>query len=404
MSDEDAITVNHIRDVSIASIKIKKPLFIDLKTLFNIRYGVGSAPFVIQLKTHTICYRPCKDIYDNVSILIQERSENAEFDKLQEIEDNIFKRVRKKYPNVLQGKHVASALKIEKRLLRLKNSSSCIACFDAQGNGVSVNVLDSGKNVQVILQIEGLWVLKECYGITYKLLQVKLMDKMLRLDKCAFRIDREDKFVPTVVASVEETTNGTTTNHSIPETYLKMLKFGVPKQAVIQKMRIQGENEDVIQQLVNDAHLVQTIVASVPQTQPQAPQSSVPPPPPGRPPPPPPPGRPPPPPPPPPRPPIPNTSTGLGGGLSGLLRGIKKHAHEFLDDIANGNFRLRKATDKNDNNDFTVQTSSVSSLPTVGGKYAPSLQDILRMRSKLKPLEKVRHTYYTPGGLSDVIQ
>jgi hypothetical protein len=325
-------------------VNIKRPYELDSKTIFKFTLGDDDAPVLIQTRTHHLCYRPSKDIYDNIAMLLKEHKDHNEFKTLFELEQRLIERIYKKCPAYLRDREGVSYVKLDKQLLRLRNHVNNISVYDRTNASIPVTCLDSGHSIQCIIHMEHLWVTKECYGVVYKIVQVRLMD-----DFHALMIARP--LFKQASDSVE-----------IDPRFLKMLKMGVPIMAVIQKMKLEGVSVaqiDEIQKLYGKPSAQADPLSSTP--------SSTPPPPPR-------------PPPPPPRPPPPI--------LPGLPLSVSTPA--FLQDIKQGNFKLRKSE---------AQQPQQPQIAASRKGFAPTLHDILDMRTKLKCLKKVYHSYYVPNAL-----
>jgi hypothetical protein len=133
---------------------------------------------------------------------------------------------------------------------------------------------------------------------------------------------------------------------SIPETdnddaqkYLRMVKMGIPLLAIQQKMAMDGVNVGTMKQLLPTSRL--------------------------------------PPPPPPPRPPPPPPPLMLKSAAAASFK--SKDPSEFLNDIKNGNFKLRQATST------TAATKAIlRSVDT--SRKVPSLNEIVAARKNLRPI------------------
>jgi len=315
-----------LHELGIDAICIKKPIKIDTKHVFKVRH-CDKQPLLLQIDYAILCYKPIVDIYDNVSMLLQLGPSTLE--EATRIEDGIISKISAcKDKALIAEKALVCNLRREKSLLRTRNHKDNIACFDKAGKSIRCSVLDSGHCISVLVLIEHVWVSSECYGVHYKVVQVKT---------------HEELFTPctTIISDCK---------------YTKMVKIGVPLDAVLQKMLI----DQVPEKVRNEFATAKKCGG-------------------GKPPPPPPPLPPPPPPP--------------------MLACSKKNTSgrpEFLNDIERGAFKLKKVQDSGGP---TLKKTDV--LKNVDkSKFAPSLEEILQKRSQLKCLKKVYHSYYVPGALS----
>lgn len=316
-------------------VRIKKPFRIDTKHVFSIKYGKENSSLVVQFDNVHMCYKPTVDIYENISILVQLGQESTSC--MEGLEQHVYNKIQgTKHKALIASRSLVCNLKPDKCLMRSRNHVDNIACYDKKGGSIKHTVLDSGHAICLIILVDSMWASAECYGYNYKVVQIKSM---------------EDQIVPCFEMF-----------HNPLERYERMLRMGVPPAAVMQKMVLESVAEDVRESFAK-AH--------------SKPHAAPPPPPPGRPPPPPPPmGIPPPPP----------APMAVARGGSGRP--------EFLNNIEMGTFKLKKI-DK-ESQELDKRAKILKNVNT--DVFAPpTLDAILNMRSRLKCLDKVYHSYYVRG-------
>lgn len=338
-------------------VKLKRPILLDRTTIIKV-VNDARKPFLVQFDKIHICYQPLLDVYQRINLILRCAHKQAE--SLANIESYIFQKVsNSKWKHMVENKTPATSDKV---LLKLKGHVGRIMVFDNKRDTLDYSHLGMGQNVSCIFQIDYFWITQQCYGFVYILHQI-MVNENVHTNHC-FLFKNE------------------------LERYEKMVKVGVPLPAVIQKMRIENMNTVAIETFQKQYSHMQS--KSIMHQHPQHNGKIYPPPPPPGPPPPPPGPLPPPPPPgpPPPPPPLQLQYTRLPPPAGKPL---------FLIDIETKNFKLKRKED----NDRT-QKPITSARPKNG--FAPTLDEILNMRSRLKCLKKVYHHHYVPASFSSTEQ
>lgn len=316
-------------DASALQLRMKTHVVRDsvyIKLMWN-----DKTPIILSSKVHIIQYKPVYDIYGNISMTLSENNDSDEFHVLKKIEDNICN--HQKIQKHTYSKTYIPSVNFEKRYWKLRSRTTDIYWFDKHNKCIEdmsfLRSLTPPFRVRVIVRLDNVWITKYCYGLSFALHQVQVHDEGFYLSKSMFTITEE----------IFQDDNK----------YKKMLKVGVPLQAVRTKMVLDGLDENTISRMLG-APSHQTPPSGVP------PPPRLPPPPPKMPPPPPP------------------------------LFNIHKNAIAnpidmtgILKDINGGNFKLKKhhTNHNKDSKQFRV-----------------NLTDLLNVRNSLKPLTKVYHSHY----------
>lgn len=314
--------VESLHNIGSHKIRLQKPMTLSDIEYFKVTYD--KKMFLIQTGPHHIAFRSVCDIYDNIIVTIKEFTN--EFKYINMIESRL-QSILCKYDKKFKQRTLLSSLKADNTVFRTKNNKSCISVFDKFGKHTDLSKVHVTMKVRLIVQIEKVWSNTHSYGVHHKLHQIQVMDDIL-----------ENNFM--------------FTDEEIPDIYIKMKKMGIPPPAVIQKMKLDGCSDSLInifsELCYPKAEPIQTNVLQ------------------GRIPPPPPKGLLPPPPPP-------------------VLRSAFNPMERVLNFIKNGNFQLKKAVvvePKNDIRDKILKKINTS-------QYAPSLDDIINARNNLKKPDKL---------------
>jgi hypothetical protein len=320
----------HLRDLDIDHVKIKKP-YIEDRTIFRLFYR--EAPLYLQTSCHLLKFKPSFDVYDYCSITLCDNPRHAYWKILEDMEFRVIERIRKKYNDMYEGKTHIPLINADKRLLRLRNKKNDVKIYDRNGRAIGITSLFPYDKVKVIMRIDHVWVSKFTFGTCAYLIQV------LNIDAISENFDK-----PLLKVEDEDTIDSTMSTEAF-ERFSKMLKVGIPVNAVRQKMMLEGFDE------VEMSRFLSRIPVALPKTIP-APPTGPPPPPPPRPPPPPPPPRPPPP---------PIASNPMAGVLSAIKGGL---------------FKLKKME--------TPKQQKISLKGVDTSQRVPSLEEILSAKGKLK--------------------
>jgi hypothetical protein len=324
----------HLKDLKIENIKIKKP-YVDDKTVFKLFYG--ESPLYLQTGVHLLKFKPSFDVYDYCSVVLCDHKTDEHWKILEDLEVRVIERINKKYHEMCCDKTRIPLINQDKRLLRLRNKKSDIQVYDKRMNPISMSSLYPYDKVKVIMRIDHVWITKFTYGVCAYLIQI------LNLDAISENFDK-----PLLTPSTDEENHHVMSSDAF-ERFSKMLKVGIPANAVRQKMTLEGFDESEISRFLCRVPMDQNRVQQTTL------MKSTPPPPPPRLPPPPPP------------PPAPLSSA---NPMAGVLSAIK-----------GGLFKLKKATTTNasSNGGSKVVLKGVDT-----SRRVPSLTEILAAKNKLK--------------------
>jgi len=331
-------------EVDVNGVRVKKPLESGPAfATFNVSYGKGNQKLLIQSPSFVVMRDPFVERRvpgkDRLTLLVgggdrgRARREDC-LGRLNALEDRVLAKVMPSYPNLFEGKTRSSSCclraeggaSVEARFRHLK---AAVRLFDASGEETALDTLMRTHEVVLLLEVSHVWTGTTHYGVDVRPVQVMRVDASIP-STC-------NLLLPPPPA--ERETTAVVTPPLLPEKYAKMLKMGIPRQAVDHAMVMDGVSKPS------------------------------PPPPPRRPPPPPPSRKPPPPPP-------PSTSAiGKGGGDG---RGDPMSA--VLSQISERQFKLRSAADQNP----TSPPPPVREEKHWTQRLVPTLADILGAKQRLR--------------------
>jgi len=311
--------LSDLSDFTKESIRVFKPYAVDLKYHFDLAYADN--PLLIQSPG---CIVPFKySVYDNKFFSIDLFVKDAGFKQMIEsVEDWIVQRIQRKYASVVHGRFFVRSLQTtsDSFKLRLRNQNvDSVLLFDGNRRVVDLRNMERNDQVKAIFQFERLIVDGDTYFFNLKALQFKksvVIDPFTQVE-CLFKEDEPPARDMTM--------------------YRKMMQLGIPRDAVLHKMKMDG--------------LVASDIESF--AKPKTTSAPLPPPP----------------------PPLP---------FQGSLKGTAIGKPAFLADIQSGNFTLKKSTAKtptvSSNNPLTSRVLKFADT----SKRVPSLQEILDAKNKLR--------------------
>ena len=335
-------------------IKISRPIvFHDRKCTIIKLSWIKTDVVGVQTRTHHLCCSPSQDIFKSTHLLLNIRNGNRkDLEVLKRFEDTLYDTINRQFPQLLTGDK-SQAFSIDRNTFKLKNKTCLIKAFDANGNPTSLDAFKQYDRIRCIIKPDIVWITRVCYGIQYKIIQIMNMDLCHNTNNSLFLHN---------ICTNDDIGGGGALNHESNGNakYAKMLKLGIPNGAIQQKMQLDGFSFDEATRILQ---MLTTPNNHIRSSQPPPPPPLLPPPP----------------------PPILfgktknklNTQTSASGALP------------FLKDIQSGNFALKKTSEKQKNKQDSKQDNK---------GFAPSLQDILSMKQKLKkPLKqniptKPKHT------------
>lgn len=326
-----------------SKIGIRKPL-----TLYNqnetidkhiYRLHIDGEPIVFQTNQHHLQYQAIHDYHNNASIsLFSKEDKIYDFEHLSKKEMDVYKRVKLTDTNKSQ----ISSLNMIRRSLRLRNKREHVKCYDEAGADIDIMTIPQYSVLRVMFSMDNIWVTNTCFGISYTLLKVKIYGQYITPSLLRF--------------SDEEQPSSLTASQK--EMYAKMVRMGIPRDGVRQKMRIEGHDDksiDIFFTIESTKKSIDNMGQGIP--------------------------LPPPIPPPPPFPPPPPPTFKLKNPMSGVLESIKNNAFKLKQVPVNDGNGLRKSNE-------TRQSSEASQR-----QAPPSLHDILSAKGKLKSPNKVYHAH-----------
>jgi len=361
-------------DVHIDHIKIKKPYSIsDVKTFFEIKYSEDDTDFLIQSPHGLLPYKPSiyDDGYGYIDLVFNE-SGMVFLQMMESIEKSVLSRIKKSahYGDMLSDKHMQSCI-LSNRLRLTHTCINQVDVFGIDGKKIDKDIAELQKDNKhaCIFQITGFMIRTTKCSLVCKLIQVQVLSisqvqlslhvekyrKMFKMGVPLNAIEQglmiegfsieESKDIVSKIKEKEGEEKKTAPLQSVAISevsgplgvYYRMMKMGVPKEAIKQKMQMDGLDMDTISKFAGEIPIRASPSPS------------------------------PPPPPPPPPPPMFAPIVTLPDPAA------------FLADIKSGNFQLRKAKAVD-----TIKTRILKSVDTRLG--VPTLNDILTAKSKLKSL------------------
>lgn len=214
--------------LEINKVKIKKPIHLGNKHVYNIYYVHENAEkdMIIQTPSMILPY----------GTITSESGEEVQFDccndqfvkEIGDLRNHVIEKIRKTSCNLFENKFHADRIKdrLFGRVFRARiRSIQEIQIFDQHGKTLSPDCLRAERKVQLLLHIRWFWVSAEYYGLDYSIIQIKIdMPPQINLF-----VSEQDPF----------------------EKYHKMLKMKIPQDAVISKLKLDGFSEIQINDFKN---------------------------------------------------------------------------------------------------------------------------------------------------------
>ena len=189
-------------ELDLTKIRIYKPVSLGCSN--NLLFKIHG-PLVVQTKNMFLCYTPLTDEKRRISLVFASKDK---FKWLTDLEQRIGKRIR----SYKESKSSESSESSESRLfsplwketLRLTVHESALSISNQDGSPVHLVMLQKRTEVKAIIHVQNVWTSATQWGLSLQLLQIQLLQVKLEYK------------------------------------YEKMLKLGVPLDAVRQRMRIEG--------------------------------------------------------------------------------------------------------------------------------------------------------------------
>jgi hypothetical protein len=225
-----------IGEIDVKRIKIKKPLNLGNKRIFNLYYlsddGKTENRFIIQSPELIIPYGIIKtpDIDE-----IQFDTCNDKFiENIEYIRDYIITKINKYDNNILDSKiHIDKVINKDfGKVLRFKiKNISDINIYNDEGTIIDYDNLKSERKINIIIELKWFSIYDAFFGLEYSVLQIKIQ---MPYSQSLF---------------IQENTEQETNN--IFEKYEKMLKLRIPLGAVESKMKLDAIPADDIETFLN---------------------------------------------------------------------------------------------------------------------------------------------------------
>lgn len=189
----------------------KEPVLLQTPKLF-IPFGLNKYKFNMNVETSLLIHEPKKE-FKEFYISIK---------KL----DRIVKKMKNKN-SLLRDKQFVSCIKPEVDIFPERliiNVSNTTTVFDLNRNEIDINKISKKTSGKFILHLSNIWINQNSFGYNLEAIQT-IIDPKLIIKEFSF---------------IEEEPNNEYNK------YFKMLSFGVPKEAVIKKMELEGINPNVL--------------------------------------------------------------------------------------------------------------------------------------------------------------
>lgn len=359
MRERGGVLVLRHEEVDVGALRVKKPFACDPSfTTFNVCYGPDNRKLLLQspafMTTRDPFVEPRAGGRDRLTLYVgggdKGRARREGFlERLADLEDRALAKLVPRYPDLFDGKtHVARRRTAGKDEVRFRHVKAAVRAYDAAGKETPLETLERNQEVALLLEVAHVWTGSTHYGVEVRPVQVMRVDVSLP-STCSL--------LPPPPAAAAASAPAV----ALPEKYAKMLKLGIPRQAVEHAMTMDG---------------VVAVADGPAAVGPRRP----PPPPPPRPPPPPPPPRPGAPPRPPPRQQT-TTATTTAAAAADPMGAVMAQINE-------GRFKLRSAEERQER----PLPSVVAPSPTDGETHrphwtrrlVPSLSDILGAKQRLR--------------------
>lgn len=225
-------------DIETTNINIIKPIKVGDNEYFGLRYQDNSKciPFIIQTPFLYVKYRP--SVFQSGYMRLDMELCEESIDIISKIEKYIYSRLTKKFKSKLHN------FSFSNNVLRVRTMNyNSIEVFDINKCNLDINKICNGDKICVILLVDKYIYNEQKSYINYNILQIQ-------------------KFV--VLPSLHQQSNPLHQQcNSSYEKYHKMLRLGIPKIAVRQKMQLDGLSisviDDVLKYLLSQIYTQNTI-------------------------------------------------------------------------------------------------------------------------------------------------
>lgn len=318
------------------SIRIKKPIVVGNRKVYALKTSSDS-DILVQSPRCIIPYSSV--LFDNNKYQIDILTDNIDFiEFLKAIYDHVYSKISKKTKSdMIRDNYYLKKYDDVNYRIRLRNENvNTVSCYCNQKCSIDYNQICRDDRVICIFTLDRFIISSDFTIFNLKVCQIKKCDASLT-----------SMFSNCLV--IEDTVSAVSAVST--EKYKKMKKVGVPDDSIRQKMKLDGLSQAQISMffappftspsLQHPQHLQHPLL--------------------------------PPPPPPPPPPPL------------SFLKSIRASSStpQFIVDIKSGNFKLKSIVN-NPQKDTSLQSKNTKLNGVDKSKYAPSLDDILNAKKKLK--------------------
>jgi hypothetical protein len=221
-----------LKAFSLDKLQVKKPFCLsENKHLFELKYDNND--IIIQSPPSILPYKP--SIYDDGygSIVATYNEAAVDFiDTLKEIETAVLTRIRNKtkYALLLESREHHSPIS-DKRIRYVNTDISQVRVYDLNGKAIQAGIAGLRKDTKITLisHISGLNIRGDRYGLLIKVIQIQVLD------------------VTEVNITIPANILTNTEQDDALSVYKRMFKMGIPKEAIEHKMRMDGVTLDINQ-------------------------------------------------------------------------------------------------------------------------------------------------------------
>jgi hypothetical protein len=225
-----------MNEINNKRIKIKKPINLGNKKVFNLYYLSQAKTEIELLLQSPELIIPYGKIQSQDIDEIQFDCCNDKFIRdIEYIRDYIIDKIRKYDNNLLKNRIHFDQIKKKDfgKILRCKISNADVNIYDQNGNIITDEDLKANRKIQLIINIKCFWVSSNYYGIEYSVLQIKI-----------HKPPDYNKIMFTNIPNLDQDIN--------LDKYNKMLKLRIPLEAVEAKMKLDGLSPITIKNFIED--------------------------------------------------------------------------------------------------------------------------------------------------------
>lgn len=228
-------------EFNIKLLSIKNKINYKKKKIYPLKYD--NKPLIVQ---SPIVYLPWGiNEYNSLDISLDIENKNNKKDKLFNFYKFI-KNIENYFKSLIffKKKKFHSSIKPNNYypdLLRISFNKNDTIIFDENKNKLNYNKILPKSFVKLIIQIAYIWINNDKYGIKWNVSQIKLYINII--------------FKPieySFIESDDETENSA--NNELYNKYFKMIKMGIPKIAVINKMKLNGVDPSILENKSLNSH------------------------------------------------------------------------------------------------------------------------------------------------------